>query len=186
MPWKETTMMEQKLEFINEWRSGNFNISELCRQFDISPPTAYKYLKRYEKEGLEGLKEKERTPHSHPRQTGEAIENQIVAHRKEHPRWSGEKIWKLLHKDFSEEEIPCVSTVNRIIKRYGLIRERRRRPRVKPVYPIFNPQGCNGVWSADFKGKFRMGNKLYCHPLTIAEAYSRYSVYGERVVWRLL
>lgn len=74
MPWKETTMMEQKLEFINEWRSGNFNLSDLCRQFGISRPTAYKYLERYEKEGLEGLKEKGRTPHSHPRQTGEAIE----------------------------------------------------------------------------------------------------------------
>lgn len=184
MPWKETTMMEQKLEFINEWRSGNFSLSELCRQFGISRPTAYKYLERYEKEGLEGLKEKERTPHSHPRQTGEEIENRIVAHRREHPRWGGEKIWKLLHKDFNEEEIPCVSTVNRIIKRHGLIRERRRRPRVKPVYPIFNPQACNEVWSADFKGKFRMGNKLYCHPLTIADSYSRYvftakGLYGE-------
>ena len=53
MPWKETTMMEQKLEFINEWRSGNFSLSGLCRQFGISRPTAYKYIERYEK-GLKG------------------------------------------------------------------------------------------------------------------------------------
>ncbi len=42
MLWKETTMLEQKLEFINEWRAGNFNLSELCREFGISRPTAYK------------------------------------------------------------------------------------------------------------------------------------------------
>jgi len=46
--------------------------------------------------------------------------------------------------------------------------------RVKAVYPIFNPQTCNEVWSADFKGKFRLGNKKYCHPLTIADSYSRF------------
>jgi hypothetical protein len=34
MPWMDTTMMEQNLEFINEWRSGNFALAELCRQFE--------------------------------------------------------------------------------------------------------------------------------------------------------
>ena len=55
MTWKETTKMEQKIEFITEWRSGNYTITELCRQFEISRPTAYKYIDRYKKEGLEGL-----------------------------------------------------------------------------------------------------------------------------------
>ncbi|PIE91319.1 MAG: hypothetical protein CR997_01470 [Acidobacteria bacterium] len=36
MPWKETTMLEQNLEFVTEWRAGNFNLSELCREFEIS------------------------------------------------------------------------------------------------------------------------------------------------------
>jgi transposase InsO family protein len=185
MPWKDTTMMEQKLEFINEWRSGNFTLSELCRQFEISRPTAYKFIKRYEEEGVSGLEEKQRSPHGHPHRTSEEIEERILKLRKKHPRWGGEKIWKLLHRDLEREIIPCVSTVNRIIKRNGLIIERKRRPRVKPVYPIFIPQACNEVWSADFKGKFRLGNTRYCYPLTIADSYSRYvfaakGLYGER------
>ena len=32
----------------------------------------------------------------------------------------------------------------------------------------------NDVWSADFKGQFRLGNKQYCYPLTITDNYSRY------------
>jgi transposase InsO family protein len=185
MTWKETTVMEQKIEFITEWRSGNYSIAELCREFEISRPTAYKYIKRYEQEGLKGLSEQQRAPFNHPNKTPLEIEEKIISYRKKHPRWGGEKIWKLLHKDFKAEHIPSISTANRIIKRNGLVTVKKRRRRVKPVYPIFDPQACNEVWSADFKGKFRMGNKQYCHPLTIADSYSRFiftakGMYGER------
>lgn len=185
MPWRETTKMEQKIEFINEWRSGRFTISELARHFDISRPTAYKWIKRFEKEGLPGLEEKGRQPKTHPLKTAEEIENRIIFYRKKHKRWGGEKIWKLLHGDFQEEQIPTVSTVDRILKRNGLVIPRKVRRRIKPSFPIFDPQKCNEVWSADFKGKFKMGNKRYCHPLTIADSYSRFvfsakGMYGER------
>ncbi len=185
MTWKDTTKMEQKIEFVNEWQSGNYSITELCRQFEISRPTAYKYIKRFKEEGLSGLKERPRVHKNHPRKIATKIENEIVKFRKKHPRWGGEKIWKLLHNDFNEECIPCISTVNRVIKRNGLIIPKKRRRRVKPVFPIFDPQSCNEVWSADFKGKFKMGNKKYCHPLTIADSYSRFvfsakGMYGER------
>ena len=30
------------------------------------------------------------------------------------------------------------------------------------------------MWSADFKGKFRLRNGIYCYPLTITDSYSRY------------
>jgi uncharacterized membrane protein len=56
MPWKETTIMEQKIEFICEWRTGKYTITELCRSFEISRPTAYKIIARFENEGYEGLR----------------------------------------------------------------------------------------------------------------------------------
>ena len=36
MPWKETTTMEQKIEFICEWRTGKYTITELSKSFEIS------------------------------------------------------------------------------------------------------------------------------------------------------
>lgn len=54
MPWKDTTIMEQKSEFICEWRTEKHYITELCRSFNISRPTAYKIIARFEKEGYEG------------------------------------------------------------------------------------------------------------------------------------
>ncbi|WP_299257939.1 helix-turn-helix domain-containing protein [uncultured Aquimarina sp.] len=56
MPWKSTTTMEQKIEFICEWCAGKYTITELFRSFEISRPTAYKLISRFEKQGFEGLK----------------------------------------------------------------------------------------------------------------------------------
>jgi len=33
MYWKDTMIMEQKIEFICEWRTGKHTITELCRSF---------------------------------------------------------------------------------------------------------------------------------------------------------
>lgn len=185
MVWRETTKMEQKVEFINEWRSGRFTITELSRHFDISRPTAYKWIERYRTNGLKGLEELGKKPKNHPRKTPKEIEERIVFYRKKYKRWGGEKIWKVLHNDFNAKSIPTISTVDRILKRNGLVIPRKRRRRIKPTHPIFDPKKCNEVWSADFKGKFKLGNKRYCHPLTIADSYSRYvfsakGLYGEK------
>ncbi|MEL6276359.1 MAG: transposase family protein, partial [Bacteroidota bacterium] len=50
----------------------------------------------------------------------------------------------------------------------------KRRPRVRPLLPNFDPESANEIWSADYKGKFKMGDKKYCHPLTICDSFSRY------------
>jgi len=79
-----------------------------------------------------------------------------------------------LFNALEEKDIPSVVTVHNILKKNGLVCPQKRLRRVKPVYPIFDPKKCNEVWSADYKGKFLMGNKIYCHPLTIADSKSRF------------
>ncbi len=174
MPWKETTTMEQKIEFICEWRTGKYTITELCRNFEISRPTAYKLIDRFEKQGFEGLKEQSRTPRNHPRATAQNIVEKILELKSKYPRWGAKKIKVLMFNDFTEDDIPSVVTIHNILKKNGLVCPQKRMRRVKPVYPIFDPKKCNEVWSADYKGKFLMGNKIYCHPLTIADSKSRF------------
>jgi transposase InsO family protein len=55
-----------------------------------------------------------------------------------------------------------------------LVKKRRQVRRIREVHPIFDPQKPNEIWSADFKGEFRMGNMRYCYPLTVMDSYSRY------------
>ena len=174
MPWKETTTMEQKVEFICEWLTEKYTITELCRAFEISRPTAYRLIDRYENHGIEGLLDQSRSPINHPNRTREDVEKKLLSLKGKHPRWGAKKIHKLLFNHFPQEVIPSVVTVHNILSRNGLVCPQKRLRRVKPIYPIFDPEHCNDVWSADFKGKFLMGNKKYCHPLTIADSRSRF------------
>jgi transposase InsO family protein len=175
MPWKDSTIMEQKIEFICEWRTGKHTITELCKSFEISRPTAYKIIARFEKQGYEGLRELSRKPRgAHPNATDEKVVNSILILKEKHKLWGAKKIWKLLYNDYPDEAIPSVLTVHNILKKHGLVCPQKRLRRVKPIHPIFDPEHCNEVWSADYKGKFLMGNKIYCHPLTIADSKSRF------------
>jgi len=185
MPWKETTTMEQKVEFICEWLSEKYTITELCKEFIISRPTAYRLINRYEKMGIEGLLEQSRAPSNHPNKTKEDIIEKILFYKDRHKKWGAKKLRILLFNDFISDDIPSVVTVHNILLKSGLVCPQKRLRRVKPLYPIFDPDECNEVWSADYKGKFRMGNKRYCHPLTIADSKSRYLFtakghYGEK------
>ncbi len=174
MPWKETTTMEQKVEFICEWLSEKYSITELCKKFGISRPTGHKLINKYLDSGIEGLLEKSKAARNHPNRTKESVEKKILQLKGKYPRWGAKKIRILLFDDCSADEIPSVVTVHNILLRNGLVCPQKRLRRVKPIYPIFDPKECNEVWSADYKGKFRMGNKIYCHPLTIADSRSRY------------
>lgn len=174
MPWKDTSIMEQKIEFICEWRTGKYTVTELCRSFGISRPTAYKIINRFEKSGYDGLLELSKTPRHHPRETDQKIVNGIIKLKEKHRLWGAKKITKLLLKEFHCNIIPSVTTVHNILNKHGLVIPQKRLRRVKPIHPIFDPKQCNEVWSADYKGKFLMGNKIYCHPLTIADSKSRF------------
>jgi transposase InsO family protein len=129
---------------------------------------------RYEKFGIEGLLEKSKAPGNHPNKTKKEVEDRILSLKKQHKRWGAKKIFKLLFNYYTENEIPSIVTIHNILFRHGLVCPQKRIRRVKPVYPIFDPKECNEVWSADYKGKFKMGNMKYCHPLTIADSKSRF------------
>ena len=177
MAWGVESMESQKQKFILLYETGKFTKTELCSYFGISRPTGYAILKRYEEEGFEALKERSRRHNSHPLTTPKAIEDAIVTVRKAHRYWGARKIRVILLRDggYSADQIPSDTTVNNIMKKHGLTMTRRRGiRRITNQYPIYDPDEPNELWSADFKGKFRLGNREYCHPLTIADSKSRF------------
>lgn len=174
MTWKVKTKMEQKIEFICEWRTQKYSISELCRAFNISRPTAYKLIHRYQTQGIEGLLERSPRHQNHPFKTDESITKAIIELKEKHKLWGAKKIHRLLFNSFDDDLIPSVVTVHKILNNHGYVKPQKRLKRIKPLFPIFDPKHCNEVWSADYKGKFLMGNKIYCHPLTIADSKSRF------------
>ncbi|MCB5270941.1 MAG: helix-turn-helix domain-containing protein [Candidatus Cloacimonetes bacterium] len=91
--------MEKKLDFIKDYQSGDYSIAELSRRYSISRKTAYKYIKRFEKEGEEGLKERSRAPHKQPNTTSMEIIHEIIDCKTKHSLWGPKKIIARLSRD---------------------------------------------------------------------------------------
>lgn len=174
MPWKETNSMNEKIKFIAAHLERDVSFSELCERFRISRKTGYKWVARYESDGVEALEEKSRRPFGHPGAISREIVDRILAVRKKHPRWGPKKLVVVLRRQDSRLSLPATSTVGEILKREGLIKPKRRRQRSAPMSEKLRKyQHPNAIWCADFKGHFPVDGKR-CHPLTITDGYSRY------------
>ncbi len=183
MPWKETRVVDERIRFIaavQEDPRGNF--SRLCERFGISRAKGYKWLRRYEERGPEGLRDRKPVPGSCPHRTAEEVEDRVVQLRKQYPEYGPKKLRSMLMEQSPKLAVPASSTIGDILDRYGLIRPRRFRLRVPPSNsPLAHAQEPNDVWCVDFKGHFPLGDRTRCHPLTITDAASRYLIKCESV-----
>lgn len=80
-------------------------MSALCREFGITRQTGYKWLKRFETEGVRGLEERTRKPHTTPLGTAEEMVIAIVDERQKRPRWGPTKLRAMLVARFGEEDV---------------------------------------------------------------------------------
>lgn len=175
MPWKETCAMDERMKFIADYLKEEWSLSALCRHYDISRKTGYKWLARYQAEGPSGLIDRQRAPKRHPNEVPKMLQDRIVAFRAEHPHWGPRKLVYRLAQMEPDVRWPAPSTVGELLKRHGLTVPRRRR-RYTPPYaqPFHDGLQPNEVWSADFKGWFRTRCGIRVDPLTIADTASRY------------
>ena len=175
MPWKETCPMEQRIEMVGDWLKNKSSITELSRIYGVSRVTIYKWLDRFKESGPEGFKERSRAPNYHPNAVPPEMVKRLISERLNHSRWGPKKIRNILVEQYPDEEWPSLSTISVIFKREGLIKPRRIRRSVEPyTQPFVDCDAPNRVWSADFKGQFRMKDGKLCYPLTIIDNYSRF------------
>ncbi len=178
MPWKETDPMKERVKFVLDAASGLYRMTELCQGYGISREKGYKWLNRYRDEGIEGLKDRSRAPEHCPHRTSEAIQEKIIQARKKHPRWGPVTLLHWLRRGEPQVSWPAASTAGTILKREGLIGERKKRRRGPPVKGKakgdLSEAQPGEVMTIDYKGEFRTGDGLYCYPLTLQEFTSRY------------
>jgi len=174
MSWQTKSIMEQKIRFIQLWLTNDYTFKGLCESFSISRTTGYKLLDKYHQFGEDAFLQGSKAPINIPHKTSAAVEKKIIQLRQKHETWGARKIKVLLERHFKKDKIPSETTINAIFKRNGLIKNRKRRSaRLGKQYPKFDPKECNEIWSADYKGKFKLFNGRYCCPLTICDSKSR-------------
>jgi len=176
MPWRETSPMEQRLEFVRDCESGLFTMTELAAQYGITRKTGYKWLERYAAEGPLGLCDRSRRPHHSPQAIDVELVDALLTVRGRHPRWGPTKLLAVVRRRDPQEMWPARSTVAGWLKTRGLVTPRRRAhwsPATSaPALTV--PMRPNHVWTTDFKGHFRTGDRAYCYPLTLRDGFSRF------------
>ena len=171
MPWQEATAVSLRLEFVTLAAQQSMPFRELCRRFGISPPTGYKWLRRYEAEPATGLADRSRRPQHSPGQTPLEVEAAVLAVRREHPAWGGRKLCRWL-RDHEQAPVPQASTITAILRRNGLLSADQAAPH---AWQRFEHPEPNDLWQMDFKGHFALAQGR-CHPFTVLDDHSRYNL----------
>lgn len=172
MPWRVSSVMSQRHEFVLLAGQEQANVRQLCRQFEISPTTAYKWLERFQAQGIQGLQELSRRPQRSPARTAEKIERAVIAERQKHPAWGGRKLRARLLA-LGHTHVPSPSTITGILHRHQLVTKEESRKH-KPWLRFEHPQP-NDLWQMDFKGHFALGLGR-CYPLTVLDDHSRFAL----------
>lgn len=179
MPWKESSVMEERLRFVARLLDGE-GMSDVCREFGISRKTGYKIYDRYKEDGLDALADRSRRPVRYANQLPVQIERLIVECKRGKPHWGARKIREMLVRKLAGDiRIPAKSTVHAVLDRHGLVARAKRRRTKTEGTPLSRATAPNDLWCVDFKGEFKLGNGQYCYPLTVTDQAARYLLWCE-------
>ena len=112
------------------------SVREVARAHGVSKTWLYELLARYRAEGETGLVARSKRPHRSPTRVPEAVEDEIVAIRKQLTEFGVEAGPDTIHTHLTNAHggiAPCsVSSVWRILTRRGFITAPRTTPASKP------------------------------------------------------
>ena len=168
MAWGTVNVDEQRVRFVVCASRREKSLRQLCVEFQISRPTGYAWLRRYQAGGIVAVAEQSRRPWHSPQRTLAAIEQRVLALRRQRPDWGARKLQILLQQE--GVKLPVI-TVHRILLRHGLVRSQDRH---RPAVRRFEREAPNQLWQMDFKGP--VGWSAPVGPLSILDDHSRYVV----------
>jgi transposase InsO family protein len=152
------------------------NVSQFCRDQQISRQTFYKWRRQFQAEGIEGLRERSRRPKSCPGQTLAVVEELIVDTRKRLLKQGLDHgpqsiVWALQRDGVAA---PAPSTVSRILTRRGLVvPQPHKRP--KSATKRFCYRRPNECWQSDWTSWHLAGGEKVAIAGTLDD-HSRYLV----------
>lgn len=179
MPWNKRSEFQQRYAFIQQTRASHSSIAGLCRRWKISRKTAYKWIRRYRRKGWRGLQNRAPVARKSPHQIGIKWRRRVRRLRRAHRSWGPRKLHHWLRLRHGQRGLPAPATLGRWLRSWGLVRGRRlRRPTGPPVRHSARPpvRAAHDVWTADFKGWFRLGDGTRVEPLTVRDGFSRYTL----------
>ena len=75
---EQQRLVNHRLAVIRHAEEVTGNVAQTCRYFGITRQTFYRWLRRYEEKGLEGLRDKSSRPHHCPHETSAEVVGKII------------------------------------------------------------------------------------------------------------
>ncbi len=172
MPGAERNRMSLREELVHLVESERVSMTELCRRFQVSRKTGYKWVQRFQAEGAAGLIDRSRRPHQVHYQVPEPTQEFLLAERRQHPAWGARKLRQRAHVE-GLPAVPACSTITALLKRAGLIDPATAS--TASAWQRFEHPAPNDLWQMDFKGPLTT-RAAPCHGLTILDDHSRFNV----------
>jgi transposase len=143
--------VEQRLDAVRAVLAGA-SVTEVAAAVGVSRVSVHGWLRRYLTEGLPGLADRSHRPRSCPHQASDQVAVVVAEMRRKHPRWGAKRIrMELLKRPPADLVVPSAATVNRILVRYGLVRQRKRK-RPRESYQRWQRPGPMQLWQLDIVG----------------------------------
>lgn len=163
----------QRTEFVLR-AVGEEKFADLCREYEVSRKTGYKWVQRFMERGLAGLADESRRPHHHAKELAEEVVCEIVRLKKLKPSWGPKKIRAVYAR--KHEQVPSESSFKRVLDRAGWVERRRVRQRESAggLSMGRKAEKPNDIWTVDFKGWWHGGDGQRVEPLTVRDEFSRY------------
>ena len=166
--------MSERLAFIKACLNRSERIVDICDRFGISEKTGHKWLHRFRSDEILG--DRSHAPRQRPHRMSAEVAAKILKLRRRYGHGAG-KLHDWLVQHDPNEHWPAASSIGALLEREGLIRKRRRH-RAEERAALDQVQTAalepNSVWTADFKGEFRVQSGAYCYPLTVLDLHSHY------------
>lgn len=157
-----------RAEAVRMVQSGK-STREVARYFGYAQSTIVKWCHRPFRNIATGIPTRSSRPHTSPRRTPREIEGMIIGVRNETKRCA-----EVVYETLKERNVSiCLSTVKRVLKRYGCLKERSRwkKRRIYPIRPdIAKPGDLVEFDTVHFVDKY--GKRTYVY--TALDVFSRY------------
>lgn len=176
MAWRRVTVEEEREYLVKSFITKQATMEELCKECGVSRKTGYKWVRRFEEEGQEGLTDRSRAPIAPKKTYDEDQVRMILELKSKKPAYGPKKLLPILEKIHPELLWPSQTRLHQILKANGMVSSRKLRKRVPRTHPLANVNESNDTWCADFKGWFKTGDEVKVEPLTITDGYSRFII----------
>jgi transposase InsO family protein len=152
---------------------GGSPIGEVAVRYGTTRQSLDSWRARFKQEGMAGLADRSRRPHTSPTRLDADVEALICRMRREHPRWGARRISHELGRH-GLDRVPSRATVHRVLTRNGLIDPQAQQHKRK--YKRWQRQAPMHLWQVDIVGGLALADGRECKLLTGIDDHSRFVV----------